>query len=234
MYKKQKPVAQKSIEPQLNDRIIQLQNEAAAVSCEYSLSEFDIQELTLDKYCEKFPETHYVDITRMLRVKVGSAPENYLIYYTAEEVTDSVQFKKRKFNRKRIGFHPIVTGEQDYDSYGTLQGYNIGTPRTSFDIPFSPEFIKKKIAECRSGPKELLLARGATIGEHPEAEAPQSCFNLDDFLYGDFDLLWEAGRLHYLNTGSGYQEFLKVRASSLDHATLTIAKKENAAREKEK
>ena len=42
VYKKQKPVAQKSIEPVLNDRIMQLKEEAASVSCDYSLSEYDI------------------------------------------------------------------------------------------------------------------------------------------------------------------------------------------------
>jgi hypothetical protein len=49
---------------------------------------------------------------------------------TEEEVTDSVQFKKKKFNSKRIGFQPIVSGEAEYDNYGTLTGYNIRTPRT--------------------------------------------------------------------------------------------------------
>jgi hypothetical protein len=105
LYKKQKPVSQKNIEPQLNERIMQLKEEAAAVSCDYSLSEYDIQELTFDKYVEKFHDTYFVDIHRMIRVKVGSAnntAQNYLVYYTEEEVTDSVQFKKRKFNRKRL------------------------------------------------------------------------------------------------------------------------------------
>jgi hypothetical protein len=135
LYKKNKPIPEKDKEPQLNDRIQQLQNEAAAVSCEYKLDEYDIQELTFDKYCEKFPDTHFVDIHRMIRIKVGNTKQNYLVVYTEEEVTDLVQFKKKKFNRKRIGFHPIVSGEAEYDSYGTLTGYNIGTPRTSFDIP---------------------------------------------------------------------------------------------------
>jgi hypothetical protein len=230
MYKKQKPVAQKTIEPQLNDRIIQVQNEAAEVSCEYKLDDYDIQELTFDKYVEKFPDTHFVDLTKMIRIKVGSDPQNYLIYSTEEYVTDSIKFKKHKFTRTRIGFHPIVTGEPSYDEYGQLQGYNLGTPKTSFDIPFDPDFIKKKIAGCRSGPKELLLARGATAGEHPVIDPIRSCFNLNDFLFGDFDLLMEAGRLNYLNSGSGYQEFLKVRASNLEHGV--DIKKENGSKEK--
>jgi hypothetical protein len=233
LYKKQKPVVQKSIEPHLNDRILQLKEEAAAVSCDYSLSDFDIQELTFDKYVEKFPDTHYVDLTKLIRVKVGSRPQNYLIYSTEEEVTDSIKFKKHKFTRRRIGFHPIIQGEAQYDEYGTLTGYDIGTPRTSFDIKFDPVFIKKKIAECRSGPKELLLARGATAGEHPVLDPIRSCFNLDNFLYGDFDLLMEAGRLNYLNTGTGYEEFLKVRASTLEHGVdIQQTKKENGANEK--
>jgi hypothetical protein len=105
VYKKNKIVVEKNPEAQVNDRIRQLQNEAEAVNCTYSLNDFDIQELVFDKYCEKFPDTHYVDIHRMMRVKVGSAnntAQNYLVYYTEEEVTDSVQFKKRKFNRKRL------------------------------------------------------------------------------------------------------------------------------------
>jgi hypothetical protein len=234
LYKKQKPVVQKSIEPQLNDRILQLKEEAAAVSCDYSLSDFDIQELTFDKYVEKFPDTHYVDLTKLIRVKVGSNSQNYLIYSTEEEVTDTIKFKKRKFTRKRIGFHPIIIGEPEYDEYGTLTGYDIGTPRTSFDIPFDPDFIKKKIAKCRSGPKELLLARGATAGEHPLIDPIRSCFNLDNFLYGEFDLLMEAGRLNYLNTGSGFDEFLKIRVSNLSHGVdIQQSKKENGA-DKEK
>ena len=231
VYKKQKPVVQKENEVQVNDRIKQLQIEAEAVSCEYKLNDYDIQELVHEKYIDKFPDTYFVDLTKLIRVKVGSNPQNYLIYSTEEEVTDNVKFKKHKFTRKRVGFHTIISGEPEYDEYGTLTGYDIGTPRTSFDILFEPDWIKKKIAECRSGPKELLLARGATAGEHPVVDPIRSCFNLDNFLYGDFDLLMEAGRLNYLNAGSGYDEFLKIRATNLGHGV--DIKKENGA-DKEK
>jgi hypothetical protein len=234
LLKKNKPIPDKNIEPQLNERIIQLQNEAAAVSCEYKLSDFDVQELVFDKMVQKFPDTYYVDLTKLIRIKVGSNPQNYLIYSTEEEVTDNIKFKKHKFTRKRIGFHPIVTGEATYDDYGQLTGYDIGTPKTSFDIPFDPDFIKKLIPKCRSGPKELLLARGVTTGEHPVIDPIRSCFNLDDFLYGEFDLLMEAGRLNYLNNGTGYQEFLKVRATTLEHVAPTISKKEHGDKERER
>ena len=234
MLKKNKPIPDKNIEPQLNERIIQLQNEAAAVSCEYKLSDFDVQELVFDKMVQKFPDTRYVDLTKLLRVKVGSNPQNYLIYSTEEEVTDNIKFKKHKFTRKRIGFHPVVQGEATYDDYGQLTGYDIGAPKTSFDIPFDPDYIKKLISKCRSGPKELLLARGATTGEHPVIDPIRSCFNLDDFLHGEFDLLMEAGRLNYLNSGTGYHEFLKVRATTLEHVAPTISKKEHGDRERER
>jgi hypothetical protein len=218
VYKKNKIIPEKNPEAQVNERIRQLQTEAEAVNCTYSLSEFDLQELIFDKYCEKFPDTHFVDIHRMIRVKVGNTKQNYLVVYTEEEVTDSVQFKKKKFNRKRIGFHPIVSGEAEYDSYGTLTGYNLGTPKTSFDIEFDPDHVKKIIAAARSGPRELLIAKGALMGENPIAEPPVSIPNLQNFLYGDFDLLAEAGRLHYLKSDpSGYDEFLKVRATNLSH-----------------
>jgi hypothetical protein len=233
VYKKQKPLDRKENEVQVNDRIKQLQIEAEAVSCEYKLNDYDIQELVHEKYIDKFPDTYFVDLTKLVRIKVGSNPQNYLMYSTEEEVTDNVKFKKHRFTRKRIGFHPIITGEPEYDEYGTLTGYNIGTPKTSFDLPFDPEWIKKKIAECRSGPRELLLARGSTTGEHPVIDPIRSCFNLNDFLYGDFDLLMEAGRLNYLNSGSGFDEFLKVRNSNLEHGvdTQTI-KKEHGTDEK--
>jgi hypothetical protein len=235
LLKKNKPIPDKNIEPEHNDRIKTLENEAAAVSCEYKLNDFDVQELVFDKYVQKFPDTYYVDLTKLLRVKVGSNPQNYLIYSTEEEITDTIKFKKKRFTRRRIGFHPVVTGEAQYDDYGQLTGYDIGTPRTSFDIQFDPEFIKKLISKCRSGPKELLLARGATAGEHPVIDPVRSCFNLDDFLYGDFDLLMEAGRLNYLNSGTGYQEFLKVRSTTLDHVAPTITtKKEHGDKERER
>jgi hypothetical protein len=232
LLKKNKPIPDKNIEPQLNDRIIQLQNEAAAVSCEYKLSDFDVQELVFDKLVQKFPDSYYVDLTKLLRVQRNDRKE-FLIYSTEEIVTDSIKFKKHKFTRKRIGFHPIVTGEATYDDYGQITGFDIGTSKTSFDIEFDPEFIKKLISKCRSGPKELLLARGATHGEHPVVDPIRSCFNLDDFLHGNFDLLMEAGRLNYLNSGTGYQEFLKVRASTLEH-TPTIVKKEHGEKERER
>jgi hypothetical protein len=108
-----------------------------------------------------------MDIHRMIRVKVGNTAQNYLVYYTEEEVTDSVQFKKKKFNRKRIGFHAVVIGEPEYDNYGTLTGYNIETPRTSFDIEFDPDNVKKLISNARSGPRELLIAKGATMHQTP-------------------------------------------------------------------
>jgi len=72
VYKKNKIVVEKNPEAQVNDRIRQLQNEAAAVSCEYKLDDYDIAELVFDKYCEKFPDTHYVDLTKLIRIKVGS------------------------------------------------------------------------------------------------------------------------------------------------------------------
>jgi hypothetical protein len=236
LLKKNKPIPEKGIEPEHNDRIRTLENEAAAVSCEYKLSDYDLQELIFDKYVQKFPDTYFVDLTKLVRVKVGSNPQNYLIYNTEEEVTDTIKFKKRRFTRKRIGFHPIVTGEPQYDEYGSLQGYEIGTPRTLFDKEFDPEFVKKLISKCRSGPRELLIARGATSGEHPVLDPVRSCFNLDDFLYGEFDLLMEAGRLNYLNSGTGYQEFLKVRAANLEHAapTITAAKKTHGDQERER
>jgi hypothetical protein len=107
LLKKNKPIPDKNIEPQLNDRIIQLQNEAAQINCEYKLSDTDILELTFDKYVQKFPDTYYVDLTKLLRVKVGSNPQNYLIYSTEEECTDTIKFKKRKFTRRRLGFIPL-------------------------------------------------------------------------------------------------------------------------------
>jgi hypothetical protein len=234
VYNKKKIVVEKSPEAQVNDRIRQLQTEAEAVSCTYSLNEYDIAELVFDKYVEKFPDTHYVDIHRMMRIKVGNTAQNYLVYYTQEEVTDSVQFKKKKFNRKRVGFHPIISGEASYDSYGTLTGYDIGTPKCSFDIPFNPDNVRKIIAAARSGPRELLIAKGATMGENPLAEPPISIPNLQNILFADFDLLAEAGRLHYLNTGSGYDEFLKVRATNLSHGAdiQQQSKKENGDKEK--
>jgi hypothetical protein len=232
VYKKQKPVLEKNIEPQLNERIIQLKEEAASVSCEYKLDDYDIQELVFDKLCEKFPDTHFVDIHRMLRVKVGNTAKNYLVLYTEEFVTDNIQFKTKKFSRKRVGFHSIIQGAPEYDNYGTLTGYNIGTPKCSFDIEFNPDKVKKIIASARSGPRELLIAKGSLMGENPIAEPPISIPNLQNFLYADFDLLAEAGRLHYLNTGSGYDEFLKVRSTNLGHGV--DIKKENADREKEK
>jgi hypothetical protein len=234
LLKKNKPIPDKNIEPEHNDRIRTLENEAASVSCEYKLNDFDVEELIFDKYVQKFPDTYYVDLTKLLRVKVGSNPQNYLIYSTEEEVTDTIKFKKRKFTRRRIGFHPIVTGEPQYDDYGQLTGYEIGIPRTSFDIPFVPEFVKKLISKCRSGPKELLLARGAMSGEHPVVDPIRSCFNLDDFLYGDFDLLMEAGRLNYLNTGQRFDKFLKVRATTLEHVAPTTIKKEHGDKERER
>jgi hypothetical protein len=235
VYKKQKPVVQKETEVQVNDRIKQLQIEAEAVSCEYKLSDLDIAELVHEKYVDKFPDTYFIDLTKLVRIKVGSNPQNYLMYSTEEEVTDNVRFKKHKFTRRRIGFHPIIQGEPEYDDYGQLTGYDIGTPKTSFDIPFNPENIKKLIASVRSGPKELLLARGAIAGEHPLVDPIRSVFNLNDFLYGDFDLLMDAGRLNYLNTGSGFDEFLKIRASNLSHGVDTPqqSKQENGA-DKEK
>jgi len=100
LLKKNKPIPDKNIEPEHNDRIKTLENEAAAVSCEYKLSDFDVQELIFDKYVDKFPDTHYVDLTKLLRVKVGSNPQNYLIYSTEEEVTDTIKFKKRKIHKE--------------------------------------------------------------------------------------------------------------------------------------
>jgi hypothetical protein len=233
LLKKNKPIPDKNIEPEHNDRIRTLENEAASLSCEYKLNDYDLQELIFDKYVQKFPDTYYVDLTKLLRVKVGSNPQNYLIYFTEEEVTDTIKFKKRKFNRRRVGFHPIVTGEPQYDDYGQLIGYDIGTPRTSFDIEFDPDFIKKLISKCRSGPRELLLVRGATIGEDPVLDPVRSCFNLDDFLYGEFDDLMEAGRLNYLNSGTGYQEFLKVRATTLAPTSIS-SRKEHGDKERER
>jgi hypothetical protein len=93
LYKKNKIVVERNLEPQLNDRIKQLQNEAAAVSCEYKLDDYDIAELVFERYCDKFPDTHIVDIHKMIRVQRSDGKE-FLIYYTAEEVTDSIQFKR--------------------------------------------------------------------------------------------------------------------------------------------
>ena len=39
----------------VNDRIKQLQTGAEAVSCEYKLNNYDIQELVHEKYIDKFP-----------------------------------------------------------------------------------------------------------------------------------------------------------------------------------
>ncbi len=187
------------------------------MSCEYKLDDYDIQELGFDKLCEKFPDTHFVDITKMMRIQVGNTAKNYLVIYTEEYVTDTTQFKTKKFTRKRIGFHPIIQGYPEYDSYGALTDYNIGTSKCSFDIEFEPNKVKKIIAAARSGPKELLIAKGALMGENPVTEPPRTCFNLQDFLYGEFDLLMEAGSLNYLNSSTGYQEFLKVRSANLGH-----------------
>jgi hypothetical protein len=227
LYKKQKPVAQKSIEPVLNDRIIQLQNEAAAVSCEYKLDDYDIAELVFERYCDKFPDSHYVDLHKMIRVQRSDEKE-FLIYYTAEEVTDSIQFKRIPFNRKRIGFHAKVTGLPEYDNYGTLTGYDIGTPSTVFDIPFDPQEIKKIIATARSGPRELIIGKAASVGEHPMLGTYYTCPNLENWLYGDLDLLISAQKLGYLKADpSGFEEYLNIRAKNLHHGDTTTTKNDS-------
>jgi hypothetical protein len=221
LYKKQKPVPQKSLEPQLNNRILQLQNEAASVSMEYMLNDYDISELVFEKYCAKFPDSHFVDIHKMIRIQRNDRKE-FLIYYTSEECTDSIQFKRHTFNRKRIGFHAKVTGLPEYDNYGTLQGYSIGTPTTVFDIPFNPPEIKKIIASARSGPRELIIGHAAAVGEHPMLETYYTCPTLDNWLYGDLDLLISAQKLGYLKSDpSGFEEYLNVRARNLNHVINT-------------
>jgi hypothetical protein len=230
MYKKQKPVQQKSVEPQLNDRILQLQSEAAQVSCEYKLDDYDIAELVFEKYCAKFPDSHMVDIQKMIRVQRSDRKE-FLIYYTNEEVTDKIQFKRIPFNRKRIGFHAKVSGLPTYDSYGTLTGYDIGTPTTVFDIPFDPQAIKKIIASARSGPRELIIGYAAAVGEHPMLGTYYTCPNLENWLYGDLDLLISAQKLGYLKSDpSGFEEYLNVRSRNLNHANT----KDNDPKDKEK
>jgi hypothetical protein len=230
LYKKNKLVPQKNIEPQLNDRILQLQHEAAEVSCEYKLDDYDIQELVFEKYCAKFPDTHIIDILKMIRAQRSDGKE-FLVYYTQEEVTDSIQFKRLTFSRSRIGFHAKVTGIPEYDSYGTLTGYDIGTPLTVFDIPFEPEAVKKIIASARSGPRILIVGTAASRGENPMAGSYYDCPNLEHWLYGDLDSLISAGKLGYLTTDpSRYQEFLNVRAANLNHGNT----KENDSKPKEK
>jgi hypothetical protein len=230
LYKKQKPVPQKTIEPQLNARIIQLQNEAAEVSCEYKLDDYDIAELVFDKYCDKFPDTHIVDIQKMIRVQRSDRKE-FLVYYTSEEVHDNIQFKRIPFNRKRIGFHARVTGLPEYDNYGTLTGYSIGTPTTVFDIPFCPEEIKKIIASARSGPRGLIIGHAAAVGEYPMLGTYYTCPNLENWLYGDLDLLISAQKLGYLKSDpSGFGEYLNVRARNLNHTNT----KDNEPERKEK
>jgi hypothetical protein len=118
--------------------------------------------------------------------------------------------------------------------YGTLIGYTIGTSKCSFDIEFEPNKVKKIIAAARSGPKELLIAKGALMGEHPVTDPPYTCHNLDNFLYEDFDLLLEAGKLGYLNSPTGFDQFKKVRASNIGRAiasTILTNKNENGSKE---
>jgi hypothetical protein len=87
VYKKQKPVDRKENEVQVNDRIKQLQIEAESVSCEDKLSDLDIAELVHEKYVDKFPDTCFIDLTKLIRVKVGSNPQNRLL-----QIKDNAQF----------------------------------------------------------------------------------------------------------------------------------------------
>ena len=90
MYKKNKIVVERNLEPQLNDRIKQLQNEAAAVSCEYKLDDYDIAELVFERYCDKFPDTHIVDIRITSFSVFGTFKSLHAMYEAAARIASIV------------------------------------------------------------------------------------------------------------------------------------------------
>jgi hypothetical protein len=109
-----------------------------------------------------------------------------------------------------------------------LTGYDIGTPTTVFDIPFAPEEIKKLIVSARSGPRELIIGKAAAVGEHPMLGTYYTFPNLENWLYGDLDLLSSAQKLGYLKSDpSGFEEYLNVRAKNLHHGDTTTTKNDS-------
>jgi hypothetical protein len=87
-----------------------------------------------------------------------------------------------RFNDKQIKAFMIV--DIDNQTY-----YADIKPPTKFD---APDFSEVEIAlpiDCG----HTVTSYNSITRQYDTIEAPQSCFNLDDFLYGYFDLLWEAG-----------------------------------------
>ena len=103
VYKKQKPVAQKSIEPVLNDRIMQLKEEAASVSCDYSLSEYDIAICMLS---DDEIRRNITDLANGWELKDGKIVKSFQFSSFMKAIEFVSEIAKVS---ERLNHHPIIT-----------------------------------------------------------------------------------------------------------------------------
>ena len=107
----------------VNERLRALSKEYQDLNFTYLLTEKDRQELLFEKLREKYPDTYFYDIHRLLRVQVRGNPQEFLLYIINEELTD-IKFELHTINRK-VGVHSTPVGTKKQDEYGAIEDINI-------------------------------------------------------------------------------------------------------------
>jgi hypothetical protein len=204
---------------ELNERLNVLSKEYQDLNYTYLLTEKDRQELLFEKLKEKYPDTYFYDIHRLLRIQVRGKPEEYLVYIINEEITDT-RFQKYTLNRK-VGVHSTPVGTPKQDEYGAIEDININQWKVTFEIPFNQDEIKKLLESSRTPCLEYAVAKGAIIGKGSTyVESPRTVYNFEEWLTLKFDDLYNASNLGYLKDEfGGVEEYLAVRNSRLEHKT---------------
>ena len=220
---------------ELTDRlkkIVQAYNDAGV---RYYKTPDDDREIRFNHIAKKRPDTVKKYVVWVVRVKgptVSKKDKNkeYLIYYQ-HQTASAFNDQEEQFSNT-VGYYSIPKTKVIRNVEGEVDEVrNVGNEFV-YEIPYSKETLKKLLDESETEVTQFHLAHGAHSGDSWVGNNGKlySIHNVDDFLNGSFNELWEMSEYGYstaeasLEAWRENQKQLKetIRAQRLQQKALKV------------
>jgi hypothetical protein len=171
------------------------------VKMQYQLETVDILEKIFDDRCRLKPESLKVTISAIYRVKNSRSNEEFYYYNAVKSCNNALNEPAEAFSYQGYGFFkkPVVTMK-----WNEVKGANepdVTSYKPDYELKWDKDEVKKLLDSSFLPCEYFYVGNVGGNANDPIASPYYQIFNLQDFLEGSFEDLFDMGRL-----GVSYKE----------------------------
>lgn len=168
------------------------------ITMRYEMQVIDYQESHFEVAAKKRPDTLKTTVGAVYRIKTKNGEEYYM--YNAQKTCMGDNDKQLFFDFDGYGYHrhPIVAwkySSSKQEKVPSVVGFSHG-----YESKWSKEDVKKLLDKSEIPCEQFYVCREGVLSE-PTSDTKYTINNVQDFLEGNFEDLWDLGRL-----GISYKE----------------------------